>query len=166
MNLAAAIASWDGRSADDIATVYKEFSGQQGFSESLPRLLQVKELQAGASWLLKAWLEQGGRLNDRDTASFFQSLQQLQHWNARLHSLQCLAYLAIPDDCEISLERYLRQHLTHENKFVRAWAYNGFALLSNKNPDYREQAEALFEMAMRDEAASVKARIRQIRKSN
>lgn len=164
MNLATAIASWDGRSADDIAAVYQKYSGQRGFSKSLLKLLQVEELQAGASWLLKAWLEKGGRLSKQDTGSFFHSFYVFQHWSARLHGLQCLPYLDVPDVEEKSLERFLRQQLTHENKFVRAWAYNGFALLSRKNPEFRQETELLFEMAMRDEAASVKARIRQIRK--
>lgn len=165
MSLAAAIAKWDGKSADDIAAVYSKFSNQRGFSKSLVNHLHVAELQAGASWLLKAWLADGGQLSARDTAVLFQSLSGLQHWSARLHGLQCLAYLTIPDASEKPLERFLRQHLTHENKFVRAWAYNGFALLSRKNPDFSKEAESLFEMALRDEAASVKARIRQFRKS-
>jgi hypothetical protein len=59
---------------------------------------------------------------------------------------------------------FLRTCLADENKFVRAWAYNGFYLLSQQYPEYQQETEQFFAMAMRDEAASVKARIRNILK--
>ncbi len=62
------------------------------------------------------------------------------------------------------LEFFLRKCLTDENKFVRAWAYNGFYELSMPHSDYIAQTKQFLEMAMRDEAPSVKARIRNIMK--
>lgn len=162
MSLASAIRNWDGKSADDIARVYEEFAGRKNFVGSLVSYLEQEELQPGASWLLKAWCKEGKKLSEKQTTGMLAALPGLKSWGARLHCLQCLDLLVIPDACEQPLERFLRRQLTHENTFVRAWAYNGYAVLSRKNSSFRREAELLFEMAMRDEPASVKARIRQI----
>ncbi len=58
----------------------------------------------------------------------------------------------------------MRKCLEDDNKFVRAWAYNGFYELAKQYPEYRTEAGQLFEMALRDEAASVKARVRNVMK--
>ena len=166
MSLATAIRNWDGKSADDIARVYEEFAGRKNFVGSLVSYLEQEELQLGASWLLKAWCTDGKKLSGEQTTRLLATLPALQSWGGRLHCLQCLDFLAIPDACEQPLEQFLRRQLTHENSFVRAWAYNGYAVLSRKNSAYRKETESLFEMAMRDEPASVKARIRQVRKKN
>jgi hypothetical protein len=70
--------------------------------------------------------------------------------------------MPIGDADRIEVETFLRQTLNDSNKFVRAWSYNGFYQLARHFPQYREEAEAIFEMALRDEAASVKARVRNI----
>ena len=52
--------------------------------------------------------------------------------------------------------------MVENNKLVRAWAYNGFYEISRQYPEYKEETKKLFAMAMKDEAPSVKARIRNI----
>ena len=59
---------------------------------------------------------------------------------------------------------FLRNCLVDNNKFVRAWAYNGFYELAVQYPEYEKETKQFFEMAMRDEAPSVKSRIRNIMK--
>ncbi|MEW8322573.1 MAG: hypothetical protein AB2606_07985 [Candidatus Thiodiazotropha taylori] len=59
---------------------------------------------------------------------------------------------------------FLRECLTSSNKFVRAWSYNGFYELAIQHPQYQQETKVFFEMAMRDKAPSVKARIRNIMK--
>jgi len=53
-----------------------------------------------------------------------------------------------------------------ENKFVRSWAYNGFYGLSRQYPEYIQETKQFFEVAMKDEAPSVKARIRNVTKNS
>ncbi len=55
--------------------------------------------------------------------------------------------------------------LTDHNKFVRAWSYNGFFELSRQHSEYLDETKQFFQMTMRDEAPSVKARIRNIMKT-
>ncbi len=163
MSLEQAITAWDGKSADDLEAVYLRHAGD---SELVARLIELSgrtELQNGATWLLKRHLERGGRLGAGEAADLFALASDLQPWEARLHLLQAMQYLRIPDPERPRLEAFVRHCLTDSNKFVRAWAYNGIYELARQYPQYRKEAEQLFEMAMRDEAASVKARIRTIR---
>ena len=62
------------------------------------------------------------------------------------------------------MEIYERHGLTDQNKFVRAWSYNGLYELATSFPSLRKEAERFFDMALADEAASVKARVRNIMK--
>ncbi len=64
------------------------------------------------------------------------------------------------------VEGFLRECLIDNNKFVRAWAYNGFNELSIQYNEYRQETEQFFEMAMRNEAPSVRSRIRNIMKQS
>ena len=80
------------------------------------------------------------------------------------HILQCLPYLAIPKKDKDKVQRFLRKCLVEDNKFLRAWAYNGFYELAVQYPEHVEETKQFFEMAMRDEAPSVKARIRNMMK--
>ncbi len=60
------------------------------------------------------------------------------------------------------LEAFLRECLEDRNKFVRAWAYGGFHQLAVEHAEYRGEAVQLFEKALDEEAASVKARVRKV----
>jgi len=62
------------------------------------------------------------------------------------------------------VEAFLKKCLVDDNKFIRAWAYNGFYELSVQYPEHKDETKQFFEMAMRDEAPSVKSRIRNIMK--
>ncbi len=162
MSLEQAIRAWDGKSADDIEAVYLRHEGQSDLVASLLELSSNPELETGATWLLKRHLERGGRLDAGAIADLFALAPGLQTWEARLHLLQGLLYLRIPESEQPRLEAFVRKCLADPNKFVRAWAYNGFYELARQYPQYRNEAAKLFEMAMRDEAASVKARVRNL----
>jgi len=77
---------------------------------------------------------------------------------------KCLAYLDIPENESAGVERFLEACLENDNKFVRAWAYNGFNELSLRFPRYRERVDGMLARAGVSEAASVRARIRNILK--
>jgi hypothetical protein len=166
MALAAQLKQWDGKSADDIAAIYQAACHSKGFVSELISLLGQQDCQSGASWCLKAWLEQNNSLNQAQTDAVLDSLPMLDDWQSKLHVLQCLPYLKISGKARNTLESFLRQNLGAENKFVRAWSYNGFFELACEFPEYRKQVQQFFEMAMRDESASVKARIRNLQKKN
>ena len=73
-----------------------------------------------------------------------------------------MQYLCIPRVAKQATEQFIRNHLSSSNTFVRAWAYDAFYRLASDYPEYRCEARQLLEMGMRDEPASVKARIKHL----
>jgi hypothetical protein len=164
MNIKSALKEWDGKSAADIKAIYDIYQTELNFVNDIVELSFICDYENAATWLLKAWLEDGNQLKQSQIKTICCSLNQLQHWQAKLHLLQCIPYMPIAEAENETLHTFLRMTLTHQNKFVRAWSYNGFYELSKSYPQYKTETKQYFELAMRDEAPSVKARIRNIMK--
>ena len=162
MSLEQAIRAWNGKSADDIEAVYLRYQDDSGFANTTIELAADPQLETGATWLLKRYLELGGRLTESQTGRLFALASRMQSWESRLHLLQSLLYLRVAEADRVPVETFLRQAIEDHNKFVRAWAYSGFYQLAKQYPAYRDETLQLCEMALRDEAASVKARIRNV----
>lgn len=170
------LSQWDGKSVEDLEELYHSIKQQKNYSpadsqQQLIQLLENANLQTGASWLLKhGWEQQEFVPTATDSKNILHSLPQLSAWEAKLHILQSLTYLAL-DQASINkteckrLYAFLQKNLSSDNKFVRAWTYNGLYELTLNYPSYTEEVKQLFRRAMKDEAASVKARIRNIVKS-
>jgi HEAT repeat protein len=136
---------------------------------SMAQLLAVAEhddttLQVGATWILKRWFEDGEPLIERSVSNLVQLLKHASYWEVRLHLLQILAFVPIPTRSLSVLKKVLHEFLTNENKFVRAWALSVFASIADQNESLRSDALSMLQSAEHDEAASVRARVRQIHK--
>lgn len=162
MELEQELLGWDGKSSDDIQAIYTHHNEDPAFVSKLIELCQQAVFQKGVTWLLKHHLEAGQVLTEKETTALLNLLPSIEHWESKLHILQCLPYLKIASADKHKVEALLRECLTDQNKFVRAWAYNGFYEVSRQYPEYEHETKQLFEIAMRDEAPSVKARIRNI----
>lgn len=162
MGLEARLNHWNGENKTDLQAIYKQFYRNSDFIDQLLPLLKQKQ-QLAASWLLKDHLQAGHSLNDQQKRLFFKAFPLARHWQTQLHLLQSLPYIRpVPDVAIHKLEIFLRQEIQSDNKFVRAWAYNGFYDLAQDYPQYRETANQLIQQAQEDEAASVQARVRQL----
>lgn len=162
MHIEQEIAAWDGKSAADIKSIYDAHKAETNFADTIIALSFTQACEKGATWSLKAWLEHGNTLEQTQVAKIYRSLDQLEHWEAKLHVLQSIAFMPIAEAERNNVYNFLRLTLTDQNKFVRAWSYNGFYELSRQHSKYLNETKQFFEMAMRDEAPSVKARIRNI----
>lgn len=131
------IASWDGKSAAVLKAAYERHSGEEDFVATILAHISDVQSQRAATWLLKKHLEEGNSLSVAACRAVFGGLSVQEHWEAKLHVLQCLPYLDIPEDDTIGLEQFLDACLDSERKFVRAWAYNGFNELALRFPRYR-----------------------------
>ena len=151
---------WDGKTVNDIERIYSRYHYDVKFVSQVVDLLNKDTLQIGASWLLKRFLEDKHTLEESTVSRIFRHVPYLVSWESKLHILQCIPHLPIPLAETDIVERFLRDCLADKNKFVRAWAYGGFYELANQHPEYREEARQYIEIAMREESASVKARIR------
>ena len=162
MNCRRDIAAWDGKSSADIEAIYRRYRDDASFPCELVECCRDAGLQKGASWMLKRCFEDGRGPSADAIAVLLERLAELEHWESKLHLLQCLPQIRIEKAAAAAVEAFLRDCLGHDNKFVRAWAYGGFIELSRQYPRYRREAKALLEVAQRDEAPSVRARIRNI----
>jgi len=165
MTLLEEIASWDGKSATALQSTYERHSDDEDFLATILEHIADVELQRAATWLLKRHLEAGNSLSPGDSRAILGVLSDQEHWESRLHLLQCLPYLDIPEDQSAGLEQFLDSCLESDNKFLRAWAYNGFNELALRLPSYRDEVNLMLARAVESEAASVRARIRNILKS-
>jgi len=164
MNLEQEITASDAKSSGDMGSIYSRYCDDDLFVRQIIEMAQREPLQKDATWLLKQHFENGHRIDEGQVTNIAKLLPDLTCWETKLHILQCLPYITIPSTEKIGIERFLRTCLVDTNKFVRAWAYNGFYELALQHPEYIAETKHFFELAMKDEAASVKARIRNILK--
>ncbi len=146
--------------------MYEACAAAPGFEKDLARLLALPACERAATWLLKHHLEGGHELAATTIAAVYARADALTHWEAQLHLLQCMPFMPVPEQHLARVEAFLRCSLAAENKFVRAWAYNGFWSFAMQVPAYREEAKALVRHAARREAPSVRARARQLAKQS
>ena len=96
MTLLEEIASWDGKSATALQSTYERHSDEEDFLATILEHIADVELQRAATWLLKRHLEAGNSLSPGDSRAILGVLSDQEHWESRLHLLQCLPYLDIP----------------------------------------------------------------------
>lgn len=159
------IGSWDGKSAAALQSTYERHRDEADFVATILAHVADVESQRAATWLLKKHLEAGNSLSAAECRTVLGVLSDQVHWESKLHVLQCLPHLDIREDDCGGLENFLNSCIRSEKKFVRAWAYNGFNELSTCFPRYREKVDGMLARASESEAASVRARIRNILKS-
>jgi len=164
MSLRQEIAEWDNKSADAIADIYARYGGGEGFFAQVVKLMGEVPLQRGTTWLLKRDLEKSEDLPpEKLVDTVYGHVDRLEHWETKLHILQIMSHLPVPENQLAKVEVFVRECLTSEKKFVRAWAYSGFYQLAAQYPKFRKEQKALFEYAIENETAgSVISRIRRL----
>ena len=164
MELCTAIEQWDGKCKNVIAKIFQEFASTESFSQQLIELISETRYEQGASWLLKAWCEQNGKLSAQQSQLLVGRLPFIEHWQCKLHILQIFEYLVFAEADERIPYAFVRRCLQDTNKFVRAWAYHGFFFLAVQFSSYQPEVMECLEMALNDEPPSVKARVRRLLK--
>lgn len=169
MNFQSELAAWDGKTVATLEAIFARAGSDPQFPDlqfvdALIDYLSQPVLQKGASWLLKKRAESGDAFSAEQVDAIYALLPQLEAWETKLHILQSIPALPISVAQREGVEDFLRSALLDKNKFVRAWAYNGFYELARQYPEFREEAGALFERSLHEEAASVRARVRNIMK--
>lgn len=162
MTLSEQLAHWDGKAVDILEFLYQQKCTSDDFIHQLVCLTVDKHCSVAATWLLKYHVDKGGVFDPKEVTILYSHCSLFSSWQAKLHVLQVLHVMPIQYAEKAVLEHFLRSCLSDENKFLRAWAYNGLYLFAKQYPQYQNEATAFFKLAMRDESASVKARVRKI----
>lgn len=162
MTLKTDIIAWDGNSAEDIRAVYDRYKARPSFFQDLVALAEAEPLQAGATWLLKRFVETAEAMGEDAARQLFTVIPRLVGWAPRLHMLQCLPHVPIPASSRRVVEEFTRASIRDDNTFVRAWGYGGFYALARQFPEYEEEAARIMALGLTDEPPSVRARIRKV----
>ncbi len=119
-------------------------------------------IAAGATWLLRAWIESGVELTSAQTVELIESLDADGDPWACLHICQVVGSLVIPESGADTVAAFLEGCRGSERPFLRAWATDGLYRLARQHSRFADQAERALEEATLDPAASVRARARRI----
>lgn len=180
--LQALLAAWSGRETAALADFFTQYCTDDDFSDwLLAELAQVTDIvnfgllnnqpqaatkakpQRALTWLLLQHCRHSvseQTLSKVAIARWCDIAVHLQDWQALLHWLQSLPMLQLQDSQWQPLYPLIRHGISHPQKFVRAWAYQGFYLLARALPQYQPEFNHCYRLAMQDEAPSVKARLR------
>lgn len=160
--LANTLLNWDGKTTALLEETFADYHEHPGFIVTLIEMCKTEDLQRGATWMLKHHHDQKlSPLSEDLTRLHLSALPELQHWEAKLHVLQYLDRLTIPDEQRAIACSFVQKETGSENKFVRAWAFFGLATLAARFPDRSaETLKHLFLAQDTEKAGSVKVRIR------
>ena len=165
VDLVNCLRAWDGSSVDPLQEVYRHYGTHSRFLPLLTQELGKETTGRPSSWLLKHYFEANRDVPEEVALIVFSHLDNLKHWEEKLHILQCFQYLPLEVADKNQLVLFIENCLTEKNKFVRAWAYNGYFLLAQRYPDMQVAVTDLLDKALEEEAASVQARIRALLKN-
>jgi len=159
-DLRAELRRYDGGATATLAAMDLRFGTRRGYLDSLVTLAGDPErpVSDGATWMLKSALEAGRQLTPEQTARLLDGLDAIVAWQARLHVCQCAAHLDVPADRTEAHRRWLMPLLSAGRPFLRAWALDALCHLDGTD------CAALLERMGEDPAASVRARVRNLRK--
>lgn len=122
-------------------------------------------VQAAATWLLKRFGLAGAALSPGQSETLLRLLLQETSWLSRLHILQMMDRLVLPSSLAAPLIDALAAQAGGANAFIRAWSVHGAAALADQHPAYRDSVLDLLAAAERDDAPSVRARLRRTRRA-
>lgn len=115
--------------------------------------------------LLKRLAENGMRFTSEQRRTIFDSLAEVTDWESKLHLCQMLQHVKIAKGSQANVAWFLDRCLADPNKFLRAWAYNGFYELAKQHREYHQLTLDHLDRAEREKSAAVRARIRNIREA-
>lgn len=119
----------------------------------------------GASWILKAELEGGLRPSESQREAITHSLSKITSWQAALHLFQVVELLDLSATQAARFADWSRCYADHRRPFLRAWRLHATVTLNHQHPELGQDVRALLAEAEQDNAASVRARARQLRKA-
>lgn len=162
--------NWDGKSTDDLRHIYASIesallaSAEQNTSLIDELMRHFPQHPIATTWLVKHAVENDYSLSLLHSEKLLEHLLENPTWQSMLHILQISEHLTISKSLTTALYAKLRHNLSHDNKFIRAWSYHALAVLAKQYPEFKEEVDKLLAMALKDEAPSVKARIRAVLK--
>ncbi len=161
-----ALKRYDGKATSILSEARATFGERRTFLSELVRLSGHDEpnVSDGATWLIKASLEDGVRLSPSQIEELIGRLDAISSWPAQLHICQSAEHLEVSAHQANACADWLTPLLISDRPFLRAWSMNALQHLAKQNPTLAERAMAALSAAENDSAASVRARARKWRR--
>ena len=163
MTLETRLLDFDGKAVTLLSEARTASRDEPGFLGALVSFCADRRgnVGAGATWILRAELEDGATLPPPHTAQLVASLEAITAWQAQLHVCQFMPMLSLTPDQVRAAQTWLWPFLNHERPFLRAWALDALCRLPGAQADQTIR-DALHHLES-DAAASVRARARKLR---
>lgn len=160
------LSEFDGRATTILTEIEARCGQQAGYVDALIGFVAAEDanLSEGATWLLKAWLDDKKLLSVSQTRSFLSAVPKVSSWQAQLHICQSIRYLSLPRSDILQIIDWLKPLLHHKRPFLRAWSLDAIVAIAQSHPNYRDLAVEALANAEQDDAASVRARARSLLK--
>lgn len=134
------------------------------------RLLELaasedSRLQIAATWAIRKLLELGAEITAEQSATFIETAAVQIAWEARLHIVQSVQFIRNEDFDTRKLAEIITPWHLAKRPFLRAWTLDALCRLAQRDPSLKDSAAALLAKADDDPAASVRARVRNLRKA-
>lgn len=157
-----ALEDFDGKATSLLSEIKARFGDGPAFIDDLIRLAESASghVSAGATWLIKNLLEDGGRLSEAQANALLGRLDGISDWQAQLHVCQSLQYLDVPAELAGACAAWLTPILRSDRPFLRGWSMDALQHLASRAPELEDSAAAALRAAETDPAASVRARAR------
>lgn len=164
-DLLSRLETYDGRAVSILSEAQMANRNAPGFPGELVRLCREPHghIADGASWILKAELETGTRLSDRDTRDLLAGLGAAPSWQTQLHLCQSVEHLDLSPAQARCVFDWARGLQRHQRPFLRAWGLNACVMMGLRFAELHEAALTALCDGETDTAASVKARARALR---
>lgn len=154
---------WDGVHIEYLSELYRANFKRLEFFENLVTLtIHEQDLQKATTWLLKHHYDQGQTLPKLLTEKLLTTCNNIVNWEAKLHLLQLLPHFKLTGKSIPVADDFVRNCLKDNNKFVRAWAYNGLFELTKYIPEMKTELEFICLRALETESAAIKSKVKKI----
>jgi len=162
----ALLLEYDRKSPTVLTEAAVKFRVCPGYFDGLAELAgdDADAVSSGATWLIKHELENGLQPQPEWVRSLAAALDRVGPWDAKLHICQSIRFISLPDDCRSSFHAWLLPLLDHSRAFLRAWALDALCRLSVEDGALGATATAALDRLAEDPAASVRARVRALKK--
>jgi len=157
--------AYDGKAITILGEIEARYGSTDSYAADLVGLAahDVATVSDGATWLLKAHLEGGGRLSAAATRRLFENLDKITAWQAQLHLCQMMEHVDVSVAQAAAVVAWLTPLQQHKRPFLRAWSMSALQHVAAQHPKFAEEAAAALALAEADNAASVRARARNAR---
>ena len=155
---------FDGNSVSMLSEARAKCSKQPGYLDELVRLCAhpQAEISNGATWILKAEVDDGFRLDTQHVDTIARALKHLSSWQAHLHICQAIDGFLLTESQVNSFIDWASSLADHPRPFVRAWALHVVVCLGMQFDRFRHLPQQALDRAKDDRAASVRARARNL----